>query len=673
MFATLACAVGVPVTASAWLATRTATLAEHLGAAGGGRARIGRVDADLTGTIRLSDIAFGDLVAAEAIEASITLDSLLTGALRADEIRVTGPRVAIQVDGHGDSDLARLAHRLLVRRRDAGDRSPGPGRLRRIVVSGGALSAHVVGVGDLVADGVELVPDAGGVRVLTGAVRIDGHPGPLGVELGFARSATQLTLPEMRPVRMLAVGGTGRIAMEDAPGSPGATVHHARLHDVAVGRLAAGGMLELRATVDDDGIPRPLAIEVKLGERAITIHGDRIPLGTLAPLAPHGVALDRAHATGSVAVRRDAARLLLAIDGTVEGVWIDHPVLAPAPVPLAAAMHAAIAISPDAITVSRAAVELGAARWTATGWLRRGAPASSQLDVSLAPAACGDLLASLPAELRGPLDGMVLTGSLGGRMRLAIDLAAPAGEGVDLTTSITQDCRTEVEPPAADVTRLAASAGHGVAGDSHTRTAKGEPSWVALPKLPAHVPGAFISAEDARFYDHPGFDLRQIAKSLEIDLREHRLVRGGSTISQQLVKNAFLPPRRSFDRKLQEAILTWRLETRLDKQQILERYLNVIELGPHVFGLAAAAKHWFDVPPRALSVRQAAFLAALTSEPTSMARRVRHAGGLDPDSAARVDVVLRAMRRGGTLTQEQLEAAKSAPLGFAHAALTQER
>src|SRR5262249_29853867 len=119
LLTTVVCAVGVPMTAAGWVSARTTALAGHLGAAGGGIARIGAVDADLTGPIRLSDVAFGELVAAEAIEASVALDSLLAGTLRADEIRVTGPRVAIQVDGDGDSDLARLARRLLVRGRGA--------------------------------------------------------------------------------------------------------------------------------------------------------------------------------------------------------------------------------------------------------------------------------------------------------------------------------------------------------------------------------------------------------------------------------------------------------------------------------------------------------------------------------------------------------------------------
>jgi len=671
LLATAVCAAGAPWTAAAWVSARTQALAEHLGSAGGGSARIGAIDADLTGTLRLTDVAFGELVSAEAVEASIGLESLLAGALRADEIRVAGPHVTAQVDGDGDSDLARLIRRLATRhasaaRSAAGDRGE-PGRLRRVVVSSGTLTAHIAGIGDVTAAGVELVPDADGVRVVTGALRIDGRVGAVRGEIAFARSAAEIALPHLRVGRVLAVGGTGTLAAE-APGTPPG----AALRELAVGRLDADGTLELRAAVDDAGIPRPLEIDVQPRGAAISVRGEHIPLRGLAAFVPHGLVLDGAHATGAVALHRDAARLVVEVDGAIEGAALDHRVVAPAAVPLAAAIHAQLAISPESLTMSRAVVELGAAHWTASGWLRRGTPASGQLEISLDTAPCGDLLASLPGELRGSLDGIVLGGTFGGRVRLAVDLAAPDGEGVELVTSIADACRADSEPPAADVTRLAAIADQVFTDGSHARIGRGQPGWAMLHQLPAHVPSAFVSAEDARFYDHAGFDLTQIARSLEIDLRERRLARGGSTISQQLVKNAFLSQRRSFDRKLQEAILTWRLESRLTKPQILERYLNIIELGPRIYGLTAAARYWFDASPRELSTRQAAFLAALTSEPSSMSRRVRRAGGLDPESATRVDVVLLAMRRDGAIGASQFEAARSAGLRFTPAALRQD-
>ncbi|HET9621998.1 MAG TPA: biosynthetic peptidoglycan transglycosylase, partial [Kofleriaceae bacterium] len=403
--------------------------------------------------------------------------------------------------------------------------------------------------------------------------------------------------------------------------------------------------------------------------QSLAVHGEHVPLAALAPIVPRGLVVDHARATGTLGVRRDGARWIVDVDAALDGAAIDHRVLAPTAVPLAGKLTTSFAVSPEAIAVPRAAIELGSARWTASGWWRRGAPASGQIDLSLAATPCADLLATIPGELRGPLDGMALGGSFGGHVRLAIDLAAPAGDGVALDASIADGCRSDGEPPAADVARLASAGDQAFADGSHATIGPGEPGWLAVKQVPSFVAGAFVSAEDARFFDHAGFDLTQIAHSLEIDLREHRIARGGSTISQQLVKNSFLSQRRSFDRKLQEAILTWRLEARLDKHQILERYLNILELGPHVFGVTAAARHWFAIAPRELSVRQAAFLAALTSEPTAMSRRVRRAGGLDADSATRVDTVLRAMWRDGVIDGAGYEAAKNASLRFAPSAV----
>ncbi|MBA3452170.1 MAG: transglycosylase domain-containing protein [Deltaproteobacteria bacterium] len=657
LIATAVLAAGVPLGAAQWIDARRSDLTDELGTAAGVPVRIVTVDADLTGSVRLSDVAFGELIAADSIEASVALDSLLAGELRADEIRVSGPRVSLNVGVDGDSDLSRLVHRL-ARRRESSTGSAG--RVRRIVVSSGTLTARIAGVGELTAHGVELVPDADGVRVTTGRVRIAGATHPIGVELAFARSAAELSLPSMKFRRVLAVGGTGTVS---------AGARTIALREVAAGRLAPAGALEVRAAIDDAGIARPVSLEVSPHDLSVTVRGDRVPLRGLAAIAPRGLGLDDARATGELHIRKGDRAIEITADGSFDGVSLDHRSLATEPIAVTATIRTTLSIAPDAITVQRLGIDTGAIHTTLTGWVRRGSPASGQVDVELASAPCAELLASLPAAIRGPLDGMVLDGSLGGRARLTIDLAAPTGDGTVLTTEVLGHCTTLAEPPAADVMALTRATPHVFVDGSRGIVGPGEESWFDLRQMPTRLHGAFTSAEDGRFWDHGGFDVQQIARSLEIDLRERRLARGGSTISQQLIKNAFLTHRRTLDRKLQEAVLTWRLEARLEKKQILERYLNIIELGPRVFGVGAAAKHWFGVTPRGLTVRQAAFLAALTSEPTSMARRVRRHGGLDPDSAERVATVLRAMRRDGVIDTEEYETARDDGLHFESSAL----
>jgi len=686
--ATAALAIGVPAGAAAWVRGATDALAARLTeiagpVVGGPGVRIGGIDVDLTGAIRLRDIALGDLVAADAVEASVAMGALLEGRLRVELVRIDGPRVRIRVEPDGGSDLARLARWLADREALGPQRSGASGvaggygggyalGLPRVRVARGALTIQVAGAGELSAEGVELVPAAGGARVLTGPVRLrgawHGAGGRMEVDVAFARSAAELSLPDARLGRVLAVGGTGTAAS-------GGRAPPLALQGVALGRLSAGAPIELRAAVVDGPATRPLAIDVAGdagGALAITVRGERIPLRALAALAPAGMSTGDARASGTLAIRPRPGGLALTTDATIDGLVVDHPAFAAEPAPLAGRVRGDATISRDAIAWTRGELALGAARISTSGWLRRGpagAPLAGRIDLRLAPAPCADLFASLPAELRGPLDGMGLRGTLGARGSLAIDLSAPLGEGAALAGSLQGGCAVTAEPPAADVSALAAPGEQQLLDGSRRKVGRGEPDHVALRALPAYVPAAFVAVEDARFFAHGGFDAAQIARSLEIDLRERRLVRGASTISQQLVKNAFLSPRRSVDRKLHEAVLAWRLEARLGKRQILERYLNVIELGPRVFGLAPAARHWFGVPARELTVRQAAFLAALTAQPAHLSRRVRRAGGLDPESAERVELVLHAMRASGALSARAYERARTAPLRFAPSAL----
>src|SRR5687767_3898110 len=134
--ALLAC--GIPIGAATWVRSRTDDLADQLGAVGGVRARIGSVDADLTGAIRMTDVALGRLVSVEAIEASVAMSSLLGGQLRADEIRIDHPRVTVEIDRNGDSDLARLARAMAHRGANTTRKAKASG-IRRIIVANGAL------------------------------------------------------------------------------------------------------------------------------------------------------------------------------------------------------------------------------------------------------------------------------------------------------------------------------------------------------------------------------------------------------------------------------------------------------------------------------------------------------------------------------------------------------
>jgi membrane peptidoglycan carboxypeptidase len=174
------------------------------------------------------------------------------------------------------------------------------------------------------------------------------------------------------------------------------------------------------------------------------------------------------------------------------------------------------------------------------------------------------------------------------------------------------------------------------------------PGWVSLADA-GWMPEAVIAAEDIRFRTHPGFDLVAIQEALEAAPREVR-VRGGSTITQQLAKNLFFDGRRTLRRKLRELLVALALEERMSKDGILALYLNVVNFGPGIRGVGAAADAWFLKAPGQLSPREAAFLASILPAPNMWHRRITETG---KPPVRRVDEVLDRMRIRGVLTKAE--------------------
>jgi membrane peptidoglycan carboxypeptidase len=181
------------------------------------------------------------------------------------------------------------------------------------------------------------------------------------------------------------------------------------------------------------------------------------------------------------------------------------------------------------------------------------------------------------------------------------------------------------------------------------------------------VTRAVTVAEDAGFNGHQGFDFAELLDALAAGAQAGRVVRGGSTISQQLAKNLYLGRDRTVARKLREALVTVALEASLPKARLLEIYLNLIEWGPGVHGIGPAARHYFGVDARRLTPRQACFLAAIIPSPNRSHRLV--AAGLGQQAyQTRVDDLLVRLNRFEVLSDEVLERSLAEPLHFAFGA-----
>ena len=169
---------------------------------------------------------------------------------------------------------------------------------------------------------------------------------------------------------------------------------------------------------------------------------------------------------------------------------------------------------------------------------------------------------------------------------------------------------------------------------------------VSLAELPAYVPRAFLAAEDRRFYQHGAVDWLGVLRAAFADARAGAPVQGGSGLTQQLAKTLFLGPDHTLKRKLQEAVLAMQLSHRLSKDQILELYLNRIFFGSSAYGVEAASETYFDKPASALTLSEAALLAALPKAPS----RLSPVADM-PAALARSHLVLQRMLQAGWIDQ----------------------
>ncbi|MCQ2445113.1 MAG: transglycosylase domain-containing protein, partial [Mailhella sp.] len=140
---------------------------------------------------------------------------------------------------------------------------------------------------------------------------------------------------------------------------------------------------------------------------------------------------------------------------------------------------------------------------------------------------------------------------------------------------------------------------------------------VSLEQLPSFVPMAFLAVEDDQFYKHPGIDIKAIVRAAVANFQHGGTSQGGSTITQQIVKRLMLTPEKSYERKLKEVILAYRLEQQLSKDEILTLYINQIFLGNNSYGIEAAARTYFAKHAHELTIAEAALIAGLPQSPSA--------------------------------------------------------
>ena len=232
------------------------------------------------------------------------------------------------------------------------------------------------------------------------------------------------------------------------------------------------------------------------------------------------------------------------------------------------------------------------------------------------------------ALLSGAGNGLLVTGGL---VALPLALLTPIGE-----YSLEQ-----LDPPTQRSFVL-----HSIDGQPFARRGGCVAEAVRLAEVPEHFIDALLSMEDRRFQYHLGLDPLGLSRALYRNWEADGVVQGGSTITQQLVKNAFLSRDKTYERKQKEAMLAVWLELRLSKTEILERYLSRVYFGEGCYGLRAATRHYFDKPVKALTLAESAYLVVLIKSPSHLASNLEAA-------QTRARLVLQAMAGNGVLSKSK--------------------
>ncbi len=412
--------------------------------------------------------------------------------------------------------------------------------------------------------------------------------------------------------------------------------------------------LEGQARHDDGRLDWDL--RANLGELSAhgTVGWSDLPVAELLRRFPQlpVVEPEEIRSSGRARVRADGSTRRLTAEGLaqVAGLHLDSEVLADQPLRDLSVRGEGAAV----VDFSESRFELLGSRWSREG-------VEAALDVSgswnegwrleasaeLPQSDCAELIRAAPAGLLGDFKGMELEGKLAGSLLLELDSRSPKATELDI--DVDDRCRfVESGPlPHPDDLRAAfrqTTRGHDGEVVHIFETGPGTEAWTAIEEVSPFFLHAVLASEDAGFFRHSGFATYAVESALERNLGAGRFAFGASTLSMQLSKNLFLTRDKTVARKAQEVLATWWLERHFSKQEILELYVNVVELGPGVFGVRDAATYYFGRHPLDLSPAESVFLASLLPSPVDRSRQLQE-GELWSETRQHIAWMLRHMER----------------------------
>jgi len=285
-----------------------------------------------------------------------------------------------------------------------------------------------------------------------------------------------------------------------------------------------------------------------------------------------------------------------------------------------------------------------------------------RFDAHTEPLAYPKLLAALPPQLVPGPEIPRPDGPLSATAKLSGDLKKPQEWKVDVKLDLAAFKKVARDTPFYLAGPFQYEPQESVGPPRKIWVGDKNPDFIPFDQLPEYVYRAVTCSEDRFFFSHQGFDFVEMKESF-VEAAEKKRLRGASTMSQQLAKNLFLSRERTFSRKAKEALLTVLLESALSKQRLFEIYLNIIEWGPNLYGIGEAARFYFGVDARHLTVKQAVYLATIIPSPIRT-YVFFDKGAINDVWEERIRTVLGRMRDDGVITEEQYAQAEAEPLLF---------
>jgi hypothetical protein len=383
--------------------------------------------------------------------------------------------------------------------------------------------------------------------------------------------------------------------------------------------FSGAGAAQTGGAVSWDLVVRPEQLRAD-GEVALRA----LPLNLLAPVLPRipWYRPEDARVDASLQIKTAPEQgVSFSGEGSLRGGAIESERIAPTPVRgidialrgrgrLLPVQHR-LEIAEAELSLGRATVTMaGNAEWTPDHYV-------FDIDARLRPTPCTDVVQSVPPDVLGDMALATWRGKLSGEFRLRLDSRQLAL--AELKVDPKDQCQFETVPVMADLRRFGQPFVHSVLEPDDSvfemTTGPGTPAWTDIEDISPLMVHAVVAHEDAGFFSHKGFSMRHIREALVRNLEEGRYVVGASTITMQLVKNVFLHREKTLARKIQEVLLTWWLERVMEKRDIIELYLNVIEYGPGVYGIRNATRHYFSREPSELSPAEAVYLSTILPNP----------------------------------------------------------